>query len=170
VIGPLGFGFNNSGESIRLFKPNSVLYKGFTYSSKTPWPTSPNGTGYTLELTSTSANQNIGSSWTTGCPGGSPGTQMITPCTTPVFKPANELTLNVYPNPSKGFMNIVLPAKEGIWKIEVLDVFGFIQHAQVVENKLNEISLDLSDLKSGVYTLRASLQDDVYQTRIVLVK
>lgn len=73
VIGNVGFNFNNAGGQIRLFKYNDVAYLSFYYATATPWPSSPDGFGYTCELIANTADLNDGASWFAGCIGGSPG-------------------------------------------------------------------------------------------------
>lgn len=73
VTGPLGFDLSNSGDQIRLFKPDGQLYQSFLYQDLSPWPVTADGGGYTCELSSALANLNDGNSWFPGCKGGSPG-------------------------------------------------------------------------------------------------
>ncbi len=72
-IGLIGFNFSNGGDQIRIFNHLNALYSSFFYQDLFPWPLQPDGGGYTLELTSNTADPNNGSSWFTGCIGGSPG-------------------------------------------------------------------------------------------------
>ncbi|MFN8165572.1 MAG: CotH kinase family protein [Bacteroidia bacterium] len=73
VIGDIGFNFSNGGGQIRLFKYDETGYLSFYYATATPWPSLPDGQGYTCELTSNTADPNDGASWFAGCLGGSPG-------------------------------------------------------------------------------------------------
>jgi hypothetical protein len=73
VRGPISFNLNNSGEQIRLFNHLDVLYLSVFYQNTAPWPLLANGQGYTCERTSTVNDPNVGSSWFSGCIGGSPG-------------------------------------------------------------------------------------------------
>lgn len=69
----IDFGFENGGEVIRLYKFDGSVYKSFTYDNTAPWPLTPDGQGYTLELLSASGNLDDGTNWFAGCQGGSPG-------------------------------------------------------------------------------------------------
>ncbi|REJ80143.1 MAG: T9SS C-terminal target domain-containing protein [Bacteroidetes bacterium] len=73
VRGPFGFNLSNGGEEIRLFDHNDNLYLSVYYQDVIPWPVDADGLGYTLERNNTSNDPNNGSSWFTGCIGGSPG-------------------------------------------------------------------------------------------------
>ncbi len=72
-IGPIGFNFSNSGDQIRLFNYLNTLYLSFYYQDLSPWPVQADGGGYTCELSANTADPNNGTSWFTGCIGGSPG-------------------------------------------------------------------------------------------------
>jgi spore coat protein H len=52
VIGDLGFGLSASGETITLRDQNGVYVDQVSYLDRAPWPTGPDGHGYTLELIS----------------------------------------------------------------------------------------------------------------------
>ena len=73
VIGPMGFQLSNSGDQIRVFDSNNLLYLSFYYQDSQPWPIEADGQGYTCELTNNTSNLNSGGSWYAGCIGGSPG-------------------------------------------------------------------------------------------------
>ncbi len=73
VIGPLGFNLSNGGDQIRIFNYSGQLYLSFYFQTTSPWPTTPDGLGYTCELISNTANPSNGNSWFPGCIGGSPG-------------------------------------------------------------------------------------------------
>ena len=79
VSGNLGFNFSNSGESISLFDNQNHLVKSFTYSAVSPWRTTPNGYGRTLELKNDNADPGLAQSWFDGCMKGSPGVA-YSPC------------------------------------------------------------------------------------------
>jgi hypothetical protein len=72
-IGLIGFNFSNGGDEIRLFNHQNNLYLNFFYQDVSPWPIGADGEGYTLELSSNTANPNNANSWFAGCIGGSPG-------------------------------------------------------------------------------------------------
>ncbi|MEO8086032.1 MAG: CotH kinase family protein, partial [Bacteroidota bacterium] len=69
----IDFGFENGGEIIRLYKYDGTIFKSLIYDNAVPWPTTPDGQGYTLELLSATGNLDDGANWFAGCAGGSPG-------------------------------------------------------------------------------------------------
>ena len=99
IVGPLGFDFRNSSETLSLLEPNGDLYMAVTYSDTTFFPQGADGLGRTLKLKNPNSNDNLseGSSWKNGCMGGSPG-EAFSPCYQPlVFNELNyksALTLN----------------------------------------------------------------------------
>lgn len=88
-MGPLGFNLSNGGEQVRIYDYQDNLYLSFTYQDQAPWPTSPDGGGYTLELLSPTGNLNSGSNWFAGCIGGSPGRAYSPLLATPVSVTGN---------------------------------------------------------------------------------
>ncbi len=89
VIGPIGFDLSNSGDQIRLFDAYGQLFLSFYYSDLLPWPVQADGQGFTCELTSNTANPNNGSSWFSGCIGGSPGRAYTASLSTPTHVSGN---------------------------------------------------------------------------------
>ena len=64
---------SDTGETISLMQGTRVV-DTVTYSPTAPWPTAAAGSGPSLELTSTSADNSLASSWTaTSTVGGTPG-------------------------------------------------------------------------------------------------
>ena len=73
VIGELGFNFGNGGDQLRLYDYMDSLYLSMEYSDNTFWPQGADGSGFTLELVSSSGDLSDGSNWFDGCLEGSPG-------------------------------------------------------------------------------------------------
>jgi len=76
LFGPYRGQLNNSGESIRLEKPNPpvagkvsyVLVDEVNYSDSTPWPAGADGTGLSLQRIHAAAYGNDPINWTAGIP------------------------------------------------------------------------------------------------------
>ncbi len=88
-IGPMEFNLANGGEMVRVYDHEDDLYLSFTYQDQSPWPTSADGGGYTLELLSPTGNLNSGTNWFAGCIGGSPGRAYSPLLATPVAVSGN---------------------------------------------------------------------------------
>lgn len=87
------------------------------------------------------------------------------------FPIVSRLQMDVYPNPTRGLVHIVprgIAVQQGV-KLEVFDLHGRLLKAQVyagvVDGEL--LQLDLSDLASGVYSLRLQSGDHFVANRIV---
>lgn len=75
VIGNFRFGLNNSGDTLRLYRPDGTLAESVTYDDVAPWPVEADGGGYTLQLISAASDPALPGSWKASAqPGGSPGT------------------------------------------------------------------------------------------------
>ncbi len=89
-VGSSNVSQSNSGDEIRLFDSNGNLVVDMIYDDHSPWPTEPDGAGYTLELQSPSGNLNDGNNWFAGCMGGTPGRAYSGPNTN-VTVPSNTI-------------------------------------------------------------------------------
>ncbi|MEZ5013394.1 MAG: CotH kinase family protein [Chitinophagales bacterium] len=83
VTGESDFHFSNGGDAIRLYNTSGKIQYSIRYYDKVPWPTDPDGNGFTLENNNLSNNPNIPSDWVAGCLYGSPGTEFILPVLPP---------------------------------------------------------------------------------------
>ena len=72
-IGPLGFGLDNSSETIQLFDIQNNIKLNFSFLDDAPWPGGADGQGRTMELSSPLIDLNNPDNWFDGCIGGSPG-------------------------------------------------------------------------------------------------
>lgn len=79
IMGPLGFGLSNNGETITLSNAFGEVELSITYSPLAPWPVAADGWGATLELRLDTLDPNLPESWFPGCIGGSPGAA-YSPC------------------------------------------------------------------------------------------
>ena len=67
---------SNDGEQVHIIAANGTTIKDFTYNDVAPWPTTPDGDGYTLTLVDPDNNPDHSdpNSWTASANiGGSPG-------------------------------------------------------------------------------------------------
>lgn len=65
---------SNGGELVRLFNALDELVDSVEYDDATPWPTTPDGDGPSLELIDPTLDNSLGTSWVAGPVGGTPGT------------------------------------------------------------------------------------------------
>ncbi len=64
VAGSFQFGLNNSGDTLRLYRPNGTLALAVSYDDLAPWPPEADGTGRTLQLIHPQADPTLPQSWT----------------------------------------------------------------------------------------------------------
>ena len=84
VVGNLRFGFENSMDSIYIFRPNSDTLLAMQFSNDAPFPRCADGFGRTLENKYPNAISIDSLSWFCGCIAGSPG-EAYFPCDEPVI-------------------------------------------------------------------------------------
>lgn len=73
-VGDLGFGFNNAGDTIRLFEPAGAPVLRLEYDDAPPWPPAADGGGPSLQLIDPRAFSVEPSAWRASPdPGGTPG-------------------------------------------------------------------------------------------------
>jgi hypothetical protein len=79
-LAPTGYGtsnLSNGGESIGLATAAGLEFFSFTYDDTTPWPTSPDGGGTSLEIIDPLGNPNDPTNWRASqAIGGTPGTPL----------------------------------------------------------------------------------------------
>ncbi len=70
----LGFGLGNGGDTVNLFDGSNDLIDFVTYDDSSPWPSSADGSGPSLELINSLMNNEVAASWDPSTPvGGTPG-------------------------------------------------------------------------------------------------
>lgn len=79
ALGPIGFEFKNSSETLEIINVLGQTAISITYDDAHPWPTAADGYGRTMELKADDADPAVATNWFAGCIGGSPGTSFI-PC------------------------------------------------------------------------------------------
>ncbi len=106
-----GTGFlNNGGAAIVLSNSAGVVLDSVNYDDAAPWPTAPDGTGPSLELSNANADNNVGSNWQASITEtgksvnsvailASPGEYKLTVGVREIGRPA--LSFKVYPNPTR---------------------------------------------------------------------
>ena len=81
-MAPIGYAtanLSNGGERVALLGPSGETLQDFTYDDASPWPTSPDGFGPSLEIIDPLGDATIAANWhTSSALGGSPGTDGVT--------------------------------------------------------------------------------------------
>ena len=107
VAGSYSGNLNNAGEAIALFTPGDALIRSFTYSDLAPWPTAPDGQGYSLARRLPNGNlvaDGDSANWRTSTTiTGNPGTSDASVFT--LWKTANGVTDNNADTDGDGLSN-----------------------------------------------------------------
>lgn len=91
-------------------------------------------------------------------------TSISPPCAVLNTVAENPLELHVFPNPSKGLVNISVDETSG--NIAVQDLSGKLVHQSILNSQ--QESIDLSNLPSGVYLISLKTENAIYRTRIAI--
>jgi len=73
ALGDLGFGFSSEGEWLGILNPTGELINEVEYDVETPWPGTATGTGFTIELSDLTLDNNVGENWVADQLYGTPG-------------------------------------------------------------------------------------------------
>ena len=87
--------------------------------------------------------------------------------------PKVDLGLLVYPNPASGTINVVVAEKVSVEKVRVYEVTGrvvLIQSPLIPLRQGGAISLDVSNLKAGMYLLEVETKDGFREVRRLVVE
>ncbi len=88
-------------------------------------------------------------------------------CPTDVPGVAINRSIRIYPNPTEGLINVVIPAATGTVTLRVVDLMGkTVMSHTTIGNTTNQF--DLSDLAKGTYLLTADGDDIEFRERIVV--
>ncbi len=167
VVGDLGFGLNNGGEVLRLYRPGYILVDSVHYDDETPWPEEPDGNGPTLELLNPSLDNNLAENWKASYELGTPGRQNFANTIQ-----EHSLAQN-YPNPTSSFTRIPFSiVKPGLVSIKVFDIFG--REISTLVNAFKEVSSyevewDTISLPQGVYLYVMSVDHREVECRKIVI-
>ena len=163
--GPLGFGFSSSGECIRLYDNIGTLIDSVCFSAESPWPTEPNGNGYTLSLADPDSDNSLSQNWfTSGSLAGTPGTDnTITGTEELTNNTTQSFLLQNFPNPvnESTFIPLYSHNRQNI-NLSIYNIQGQLISI-IYEGKLDKgyhtFEWNASDLNSGMYLINYSGSD-----------
>jgi hypothetical protein len=75
--------------------------------------------------------------------------------------------INVYPNPSNGMFNIEMPKSAEVKMYNITDIAGREIYVNILQNDKNIYNLDLTSQAAGIYILRFSYNEQLYQIRLI---
>ena len=157
AIGPLNFGFNNSGDVILLYDNNGALFQSVSFENETPYPLSPDGGGTTMQLINAADNLNDAFNWTESCPEGSPGAAFVTPCANSISDEAPISLISIRPNPATDIVTFTISELPGVGVLYVFDVTGKLVTTQRIESIATKV--DVQTFNAGVYFVKMVFED-----------
>jgi len=176
VLGPLGFGLGGGGDQVRIFNNSNTLIDSLEYDDEMPWPSAPDGNGYTLELISTNLDNSSSISWISsrelyGTPGFENSSDLQISTKSSILPDESSL-LDPYPNPFNGNIQIPIILRNiNSEKVYISNIKGEIineiniKHLNPGLNKLvwNGTNQRGFDISTGIYfvNLRSSKRIDI---------
>ncbi|MBD3636982.1 MAG: T9SS type A sorting domain-containing protein [Crocinitomicaceae bacterium] len=77
-------------------------------------------------------------------------------------------TITVFPNPSNGSFQLILPQEFKEVKVELYDMAGRIVYSSIVANENTFITIDVPDLASGTYNLKVIAENATRSVPVVI--
>ncbi len=81
---------------------------------------------------------------------------------------ANEISMNLYPNPSSGVFNINIEGLSSGADIIISDLSGRIVKKQSINGRVNSIMVDLSSSKKGVYFVKIITEKTTTSRKLII--
>ncbi|MEQ8525089.1 lamin tail domain-containing protein [Gracilimonas sp.] len=177
VKGEVDFGLAGGSDQVRIYNSSGSLIDTVEYDDESPWPTEPDGNGYTLSLKNFDLDNTLAASWEASSePGGTPGASndgLINSIEDDELPKAFSLNQN-YPNPFNPTTNISFNlTNAGKVTLSVYNMLG-----QEVQKLVNEpmnsgahtITFDAKQLPSGVYIYRLTSGKMSETKKMILLK
>lgn len=163
-----GMVLGNSDDEIILETPGAIIIDQVNYDGAT-FP-DPTGVSMNLDVSKYDATDNdSGANWCESTIAfgagdlGSPGSSNEK-CSILAVDGNQMVAFNVYPNPSSmGYVTIKTSSNEGV-SIAVFDLLG----KQIINQKLNNERMDVSNLKPGIYVIRISQNNNTAAKKLVI--
>ncbi len=163
-VGPTNFGFDGSGDVIRIYDSNGELNLSVCYDDNAPFPKAPDGQGYSLQLIQIKTDLNEGSNWTKSCFSGSPGIAFDPTCSVVGIEESAKESLIIYPNPASDIINISSSSNH-VSKVEIIDSMG-----KLVHSSMNQSAINISNLPEGIYLIRMHVKNDIQERKLIKLK
>lgn len=177
LVGDFDFGLSSDGEKIRLFDEFGNVVDSVSFGVSQPWPSEPNGNGYTLSLLDTESNNDLAENWAASILHGTPGVENS--FLNPIEDPDKLHLTSNYPNPFSAFTSFDywLP-KDGKTKVEIYNIKG-----QLVKRLTNEFQNEGSHtalwdgkdkygriVSSGVYLYSVNFARKIKARKMIFIR
>jgi hypothetical protein len=185
IYGNFNFNISNEGELLRIFDNNQNIVDSVHYGINPPWPTEPNGSGYTLEFIDGRLENSDSENWqSSAILGGTPGEKNSVKVTdikmaTEEYLPKDYELFQNYPNPFNAttLIKYAVPfnSKEQNRKIKLIlyDVLGREIKVIFEGNRspgYYEMDFDANSISSGIYFLKLHSNTSFKIIKMVLIK
>jgi len=159
-LGDIGFSFSNVGESVRLYDATGKLHFSWVYNDTVPFPITPDGGGYTLELLDPSGKMNSGANWFAGCFLGSPGKAYNPDCTNSISS-ISETSTSILINNNR----LIINSADYNYTVRLYDCLG-----RMIESKKDVNSIDLTEYESGLYIVNVQSKNQFFSKIISITR
>jgi hypothetical protein len=157
-------GLSNSGKKLLLQDSYGTFVDSVHYLPSSPWPTAANGLGSSLTLCNVSLDNGLATSWQASAEAidsvnhimvrATPDTGCIT---TGIIEPITDnYTVNCYPNPVNGILNITTDRQAG--EIIIYDLIGNIIFDTRKPSSVTTINTE--KLNSGIYFIKVVFENN----------
>lgn len=176
VIGDLPFGLSSDGDEIRLYNDSHDNLDAVDYLPYQPWPTQPNGLGFTLELKEPALENGIADSWQGIKMWGTPGEENSKAVPSASTFASNEAeNFIVYPTKFSDYVSLTINLSENTDVIiDIIDIHGrtvfntsesgLAAGSYVVDWRPN------AGIISGVYRVSLRTNTRVYNQSIIYLR
>jgi hypothetical protein len=179
-FGPFSFGLRGQNEVLKIYDENGKIYNSMFFHNDAPWPMLQQYAPYSIEIIDENASNCMGSNWRSGCWGGSPGKECLTPS---VNETADYMTISkVFPNPFNQLARIEAHVqnykRNESLHLQVYDFTGNIK-SNTETNQIAEthaegestirLTFNRNDLPPGIYLYRITQSQTVLATGKMMV-
>jgi hypothetical protein len=146
VAGEYSGQFNNAGERVTVVNGSGATVIDFTYGTLPPWPTTPDGSGVSLEVINPKGNLNMPFNWhPSAVMGGSPGLPNPVPAPVLELDATDPSLLHLWFN-GRGGCRYTIYSRDslssGSWQV-------FQQVTQLIDDQPVEIGIPLTNRLSS---------------------
>jgi hypothetical protein len=145
---------SNSSERLELLDGFGNQIDLVVYNDYTPWPEDADGEGYYLKLIDLDFDNSLAENWIAS----SSAEDLLS------FGNTDGLQISVYPNSTQDLIYITAIGDE-IKSIEILNLSG--QRVITKSFSINQNSLDISELSTGIYFIQVELTKQMFTKKII---
>ena len=132
-----------------------MLCERGTYDDDSPWPEGADGEGYYLQLIDLDFDNSLPENWIPI----SSSQDLLS------FSTADGLLISIYPNSTRDFLYLNSTNGDEIKSIEILNLNG--QRVMTKRFSINQKSLKISELSSGMYFIQVEITNQVFIKKII---